>query len=158
MKAKFVNEDINFTREGEPLDKLGLGNPIIRKVNESWEYLNSIRQKGYAVQDLNFPDLISKAENLGLMVDVVVMEHMKSKFHMRLLKPENEYEGFAYTKIDGYWLYFLKSSSGKSVIFKLMGPPHQFRNTEFESTASTNLKTLDAKITALIKKFNFKFE
>lgn len=159
MKAKLVNEDMNFTREGEPMDKLGLGSPDLRKINKSWEYLNNIIQKGYQVPDLNFPELIQNTEFLSLMIDVVIVNHMKNKFKMRLSKPEEDYLSFAYIQIDNnYWLYFVKSSTGKSIFFKLMGAPKQVRDTIFGSTGSTTLKSLDSKVTALIKKFNFKFE
>lgn len=179
MKAKLVNEDINqFTREGDPFDKLQLGDPEIRKINLALKGITEIISSGYNQDMMNFTEVINMTDDLRNVVDYAVITHLKKKFGfpMKIVKRNSPKD---YSKMDKFeiqkeidqaldkyvwWafstivkgnrlLIFKKSSTSRSFEMILYEGPTTDHNQLSATPASTSMKTLDDKINLLNKKF-----
>jgi hypothetical protein len=156
MKAQFVNENISFERGRDPKGSLGIGVPRIQEIKRNFEdvapYIESMR-----ADELDFRDFRYKVESLKDVVEVIIINHMKSKYGIDLELIPYEQEGFtpshrrfaAGKSAGGYHFVFFKNGPGNAFWFKVQIPDGDL----VEETQSSMLSTLDKKVGKFMRKY-----
>lgn len=152
MKAKLVKEELNqFTREGDPFDKLNIGDSYLRKMNTGVKEIQDIISEGYSRDSMNFSEVINITDDLRRVVDYTVMNHLKKKYGFQMQMGDHEWRVF-FTPVKGdRLLVFSKSSTSRSFEMVLYDGPTTDSPQIAKTPASTSIKNLDAKIDGLIK-------
>jgi len=151
MRAKTINELQNFERGIDPRDSMNLGNAEVRKINSSLKPIQDIVSSGYNVDELDFPDIVEKIDNLKGMLLIVIKNYLKKNFGWEFF-PLDEGTGEEALSADignGYELRIQLSNSLKSYVFKI----YARGNYVVSIPASTNLNSMNKKAKDIIKKY-----
>jgi hypothetical protein len=151
MRARTINEVQNFERGIDPKDSMNLGNPEVRKINSSLKPIQDIVSSGYNVDELDFPDIVEKIDNLKGMLLIVIKNYLKKNFGWEFF-PLDEGTGEEALSADignGYELRIQLSNSLKSYVFKIYARGNYITSMP----ASTNLNAMNRKAKDIIKKF-----
>jgi hypothetical protein len=151
MRAKTINELQNFERGIDPKDSMNLGNAEVRKINSSLKPIQDIVSAGYNLDELDFPDIVEKIDNLKEMILIVIKNYLKKNFGWDFY-PLDDGTGAEALSADigkGYELRIQLSNSLKSYVFRVYT-----RGNDIESfPASTNLNSMEKKAKNIIKKY-----
>ena len=153
MKAKLVKEAMEFTRVGDPMDKLQLGDPDIRRINAGLKEVTDIVAGGYSRDVMNFTEVINVIDDLKRAVDYTILSHLKKKYGFEMMKGDREWRVFSTIVKGDRLLAFLKSSTSRSFEMVLYDGPTTDNHEITKTAASTSIKTLDDKIALLNKKY-----
>ena len=147
---KIVKESLNFERGKDPLDTLNIGNPSIRKINQSLNNLKNEIDNGFSSQELSFSKVVEDSENLKFIVEATVINFIDSKYNFNKIFEQIDGDTFVSYEIDKYNLLFKKSAGGSTVYIIVINP----KGERTEIPGSLSLKFINAKIQNIIKKFN----
>lgn len=148
---KIVKESLNFERNKDPLDAMNIGNPIVRKINQSLNDLKNEIDNGFSSKELNFSKVVQDTENLKYIVETTVINFIDSKYNFKKIFEQIDGNTFAQYEANNYNLLFKKSAEGSTVYLNIIKP-----NSEIDQgfSGSLRLKSLDNKIQDFLKKNN----
>jgi hypothetical protein len=152
---KIVREIINekFTENSDPIADMGIGNPMLRKLQKTYKELE--KSLNYIDDTIDFHDIVTnKLEELKKIVVFATIEYFNEKYNTRFKLKNNIYTGnvFAVGNIEKYEIVAAWSNSGASVAFGF----YEQNNAIDITPRCRTMKTLDNNFKKICKKLNIK--
>ena len=152
MRAKVVNEQMDFERNIDPKTAMGLGKFPKNPIPKFMEEVDSLLKNPEKISFTEFNKSVFRMRE-----DFIVMslrEALEREFGLPVIVSFDDY-GNAKVSMDlsdGYSLIFSSSESKGSWDSTLRSPS----GNQYKTTSSTNFSTLPGKIRNLLKKNNIK--
>lgn len=159
MRAKCVNENVNFERGQDPKGAMGIGDENIRKFNGKQAMIkNNYRELDPFInhEDPENLDLRAINDKINSLIDsaqVTIIDYFNNKYNLELTPVFHDWRStenlFAKSNKNGNEWFFYSNSSGAGIFIGFSDG----RNMH-TSNQGYKMKTIEEKFLKIVKKFN----